>query len=239
MSEAANYSAFDTLRDGRRVEIRALRPDDRADLIAAVARSSAQSLYRRFFAVKRDFAEPEIAFFLNVDFVDHVALVAVVDESGRRVIVGGARYIVAQPGKAEVAFAVVDQYQGQGLGAALMHHLAAIAREAGLKELIAEVLPDNVPMLKVSRRADCLLASSPKSSMSLFGWAKRHMFGAGHRAEQCHSRSPQRPLCAKADSCPAATAGTARAYLITSSARPELVSHPWPRSHRLQQIGAG
>ena len=110
MVEAANYSAFETLRDG--IEIRALRPDDRADLIAAVSRSSAQSLYRRFFAVKRDFAEPEIEFFLNVDFVDHVALVAVVYESGRRVIAGGARYVVAQPGKAEVAFAV-DQYQGQ------------------------------------------------------------------------------------------------------------------------------
>src|SRR5262245_45130034 len=112
--QAANYSACETLRDGRRVEIRALRPDDRAGLIAAVARSSAQSLYRRFFAVKRDFAEPEIAFFLNVDFVDHVALVAVVDESGRRVIAGGGRYIVVEPGKAEVAFAVVDRYQGQG-----------------------------------------------------------------------------------------------------------------------------
>jgi GNAT superfamily N-acetyltransferase len=153
MLEAANYSAFETLRHGRRVEIRALRPEDRADLIAAVGRSSAQSLYRRFFAVKRDFAEPEIEFFLNVDFVDHVALVAVVDESGRRVIAGGARYIVVEPGKAEVAFAVVDQYQGQGLGAALMHHLAAIAREAGLKELIAEVLPDNVPMLKVFEKS--------------------------------------------------------------------------------------
>jgi len=153
MLEAANYSAFETLHDGRRVEIRALRPDDRADLIEAVSRSSGQSLYRRFFAVKRGFTESEIAFFVNVDFVDHVALVAVVDESGRPVIAGGARYVVVQPGKAEVAFAVVDQYQGRGLGAALMHHLAAIAREAGLKELIAEVLPDNSPMLKVFEKS--------------------------------------------------------------------------------------
>jgi GNAT superfamily N-acetyltransferase len=153
MLEAANYSVFEALRNGCRVEIRALRPDDRADLIAAVGRSSAQSLYRRFFAVKRDFAEPEIEFFLNVDFVNHVALVAVVDESGRPVIAGGGRYIVVEPGKAEVAFAVVDQYQAQGLGAALMRHLAAIARKAGLKELIAEVLPDNVPMLKVFERS--------------------------------------------------------------------------------------
>ena len=159
MSEAANYSAFEQLRNGRRVEIRALRPDDRADLIAAVARSSAQSLYRRFFAVKRDFAEPEVEFFLNVDFLDHVALVAVADESGRRVIAGGGRYIVVKPGKAEVAFAVVDQYQGQGIGATLMHHLAAIARGAGLKELIAEVLPDNVPMLKVFEKSGLPLST--------------------------------------------------------------------------------
>ena len=149
MVEAANYSAFETLRDGRRVEIRALRPEDRADLIAAVGRSSGQSLYRRFFAVKRSFTASEIDYFLNVDFLNHVALVAVVNEQGAPVIAGGARYVVVQPGKAEVAFAVVDQYQGQGLGAALMHHLAAIAREAGLEELIAEVLPDNVPMLIV------------------------------------------------------------------------------------------
>jgi RimJ/RimL family protein N-acetyltransferase len=153
MLEAANYSAFETLRDGRRVEVRALRPDDRADLIAAVARSSAQSLYRRFFAVRRGFTEPEIEFFLNPDFIDHVALVAAVEESGRPVIVGGGRYVVMQPRKAEVAFAVVDQYQGQGIGALLMHHLGSIARGAELEELIAEVLPDNIPMLKVFEKS--------------------------------------------------------------------------------------
>jgi len=44
MSEVAHYSAFETLRDGRRIEIRALRPDDRAALIAAVDRSSGEVL---------------------------------------------------------------------------------------------------------------------------------------------------------------------------------------------------
>jgi len=153
MLEAANYSACETLRDGRRVEIRALRPDDRAGLIAAVARSSPETLYRRFFAVKRHFTEPEVEFFLHVDFINHVALVAVIDEGGQPMIAGGTRYVVVQPGKAEVAFAVIDQYQGQGLGTLLMHHLAAIAREARLEQLIAEVLPDNVPMLKVFEKS--------------------------------------------------------------------------------------
>ena len=153
MLEAGEYSAVELSRNGRRVEIRALRPGDRADLAAAVGRASTQNLYHRFFAVKRDFTEQEIAFFLNVDFVNHVALVAVMEEGGRPVIIGGGRYIVVHPEKAEVAFDVIDQYQGQGIGTALMHHLAAIARGNGLKELIAEVLPDNISMLKVFEKS--------------------------------------------------------------------------------------
>jgi ribosomal protein S18 acetylase RimI-like enzyme len=83
--------------------------------------------------------------------VGHVALVAVLQEDGRPVIVGGSRYIVVQPGQAEVAFAVDDAHQGQGIGTALMRHLGAIARNAGLKELIADVLPENTAMLKIFR----------------------------------------------------------------------------------------
>jgi ribosomal protein S18 acetylase RimI-like enzyme len=48
-----------------------------------------------------------------------------------------------------VAFAVIDAYQGQGIGLALMRHLVTLARAAGLKEFIAEVLPDNRAMLRV------------------------------------------------------------------------------------------
>jgi RimJ/RimL family protein N-acetyltransferase len=149
MFDATKYSAVETSRKGRRVEIRALRPEDRGHLIAAVHSMSANSLSRRFFAVRREFTEKETSYFVNVDFINHVALVAVLDENDRSAIVGGGRYVVVKPGRAEVAFAVVDQYQGQGIGAALMHHLCAIAGAASLKELIAEVLPENVAMLKV------------------------------------------------------------------------------------------
>lgn len=149
MSDAAAYAAVESLRNGRRVEIRAFRPGDREALEAAVARTSALSLYRRFFTIKRDFTERERAFFLNVDLVNHVALVAVIDEAGQPAIVGGSRYVVVGPGKAEVAFVVIDQYQGQGIGTALMRHLIVAARAAGLRELIADVLAENVAMLRV------------------------------------------------------------------------------------------
>ena len=153
MSEAANYGVVEVLRDGRTVKIRALRSEDRDELLAAVERTSTQSLFRRFFGAKRGFTEQEIAFFLDIDFVDHVALVAVVNEGDRPAIIGGGRYVVVQSETAEVAFAIIDEYQGQGLGAALMKHLAAIARSAGIKKFIAEVLPENIAMLKVFEKS--------------------------------------------------------------------------------------
>jgi len=151
--DAATYTAAERLRDGRSFEIRALKPSDEADMLAAVDRIGAQSLYRRFMGAKRGFSDKERAFFLNVDFVNHVALVAVINEGDRASIVAGGRYFVERPGMAEVAFAVVDDYQGQGIGAILLRHLASLARQAGLREFTAEVLPDNAPMLKVFERS--------------------------------------------------------------------------------------
>ena len=165
MSEAAKYSAFELLRDGRRIEIRALQPDDRTGIVAAVDHMSVKSLYRRFFGIRRHFSEREIDFFLNVDFANHVALVAVVRDAGRAAIVGGGRYVVVRPGTAEVAFTVVDKFQGQGIGRTLMRHLASLARDAGLKELIAEVLPDNTPMLKVFEKSGLKLTMTQEDGV--------------------------------------------------------------------------
>ena len=128
-------------------------------MLAAVDRIGTQSLYRRFMGAKRGFSDKERAFFLNVDFINHVALVALAKEGDRASIVAGGRYIVEKPGTAEIAFAVVDDYQGQGIGAILLRHLAAIARQAGLKEFTAEVLADNTPMLKVFERSGLKFSS--------------------------------------------------------------------------------
>ena len=152
MREAAEYSVREHLRDDRPITIRALRPDDRAGMLAAIGRTSMQSLQRRFFAPKKGFSEREMAFFLDIDFESHVAIVAEIAEDGRPVICGGGRFIVVKPGQAEIAFVVVDAYQGQGIGTILMRHLAVLARDAGLQELIAEVLPENTAMLKLFKK---------------------------------------------------------------------------------------
>ena len=158
---AARYAATERLRNGAALEVRALLPVDRAEMLAAVGRFSNQTLYRRFFAPKRSFSEREIDFFLNVDFISHVALVAVLREGERQTIVGGARYVVSPPGCAEVAFALDDPHQKMGIATHLIRHLIKIARAAGLETFVAEVLPENVPMLKVFER--CGLAVTTRS----------------------------------------------------------------------------
>jgi RimJ/RimL family protein N-acetyltransferase len=162
---AAEYAATEQLRNGALVQIRALRPDDRAGMLAAVGRASPQTLYRRFFAPKRHFSEREIDFFLNVDFKSHVALAAVLSEGGREVIAGGARYVVSRPGSAELAFAIDDPHQKLGIASHLIHHLIGIARAAELEEFVADVLPENVPMLKVFERCGLSMKTRSKKGV--------------------------------------------------------------------------
>jgi RimJ/RimL family protein N-acetyltransferase len=145
----ATYSVQEQLRDGRPIKIRALRPDDETSMLAAIDRTGTESLKRRFFVTKREFSDNETAFFMNIDFVNHVALVAEIDEDGRTAIVGGGRYVVVEPGQAEIAFIVVDAYQRQGIGAILVRHIVGLARATGLKQLSADVLPENRAMLNV------------------------------------------------------------------------------------------
>lgn len=164
--DAASYSAIEQLRDGRSIEIRALKPEDRTGWLEYIGRTSDAARYRRYFAPKRSFSEQEIAFHLNVDFVSHVALVAMLEEDGREIGVGGARYIVTQPGQATVAFQTDDPHQGLGVASHLMRHLVAIARDAGITKLDAEVLSDNTPMLSMFQRSGLAMTTHQDSGVT-------------------------------------------------------------------------
>jgi RimJ/RimL family protein N-acetyltransferase len=154
MIEAVEFSATETLPGGLHVEIRPLFAHDREALMAAVRNMTDTSLQRRFFALKREFSAKEKAYFLNVDQRTHVALVAVASIP-EPAIVGGARYVALGRGRAELACAVVDQFQHRGLGTLLVRRLCEIAHQAGLQELVAEVLVDNIEMLRILRKLAC------------------------------------------------------------------------------------
>lgn len=152
MSDNAAYSTFETLRDGRSVEIRALHQDDREAVLAMADRMSEQSRHFRFFGPKSSFSEAEIDYFTDANLVGHVVLVAVLEEENQPLIVGGSRFIVMDGGRAELALIVDDVHQGLGIATLMIRHLLAIAAESGIHELVAEVMPKNAAMLKVFRK---------------------------------------------------------------------------------------
>jgi RimJ/RimL family protein N-acetyltransferase len=151
-----HYTARDRLRDGRVLRVRAIRPDDKSALEDGLRRMSEESAYFRFFSPKQKTSAKELVYFTEVDFAQHVALVAVVEEAPG-VVVGVGRYIVcdeAEPKRgAEIAFAVDDAHQGLGIATILLRHLAKIARAAGIAEFRASVLSGNHKMLRVLSRS--------------------------------------------------------------------------------------
>ncbi len=138
------------LSDGGTVHVRPIRPADADALVAMHGRLSPESIYFRFFSPKPRLTDKEIERFTVVDFRDRVALVAMLGDD----MVAVARYDRwRHEDEAEVAFTVDDAHHGRGIATVLLEHLAAIAREMGLKRFTAEVLPDNRPMLGVFRAA--------------------------------------------------------------------------------------
>ncbi|MFI5931132.1 GNAT family N-acetyltransferase [Actinoplanes sp. NPDC051494] len=135
------------LSDGSAVHLRRIRPDDAAGIVDFHSRMSDRTRYLRYFSPYPRIPERDLERFVNVDHRDREAFVIV---SGRRIRAVG-RYERLGPGspEAEVAFVVEDAHQGRGIGPVLLEHLADAAREQGIQQFVAEVLPQNSGMLRV------------------------------------------------------------------------------------------
>ena len=138
------------LKDGGTVHVRPIRPDDGPRLEALHGRLSSESIYLRFFSYHPRLTPREVEHFTNVDHEWRFALVALLGDD----LVAVVRYD-GWPGRtdAEVALVVDDAHQGRGIGTVLLEHLAAAARERGITEFRATVLPSNRRMLSVFRSA--------------------------------------------------------------------------------------
>jgi GNAT superfamily N-acetyltransferase len=151
-----------TLRDGSRVLVRAVRPDDRPLFVAGFEGLSEESRHRRFLFYKRALGERELDFLTNVDHEDHEAIGAIDVASGRGV--GVARMIrEADREAAEAAVTVVDDWQGRGLGALLLERLGERARELGVRRFTATLLTSNKAMLAAFRHLGCVRAQRDAS----------------------------------------------------------------------------
>lgn len=157
MTDARNFAAKETLKNGLPVTIRAVRPADREALHAAFKGLDETTIQLRFFGPKRELSPQELTEATEVDFVRTVALVTCIREAAGERIIGAGRYLAFgnadPPDRAEVAFTVEEDFHGLGIASLILRHLTAIAREKGIAEFHAEVLPENRGMLKVFARS--------------------------------------------------------------------------------------
>jgi RimJ/RimL family protein N-acetyltransferase len=141
------------LWDGTHLRLRPIRPDDAPRLIEHYSRLSAHSAYQRFFTVLRRLPPDWARFLAEVDYRSRLALVV---ERGPREapeLIAVARYeLTARPDTAEVAFVVLDGWQGKGIGTTLLGDLLAAADARGIRRFSAWVLADNARMLDLLNR---------------------------------------------------------------------------------------
>ncbi|MGW7820886.1 bifunctional acetate--CoA ligase family protein/GNAT family N-acetyltransferase [Streptomyces puniciscabiei] len=150
----AHWEADVVLRDGGTARIRPITVDDADRLVSFYEQVSDESKYYRFFAPYPRLSAKDVHRFTHHDFVDRVGLAATIGGE----FIATVRYdrigadgmpATAPADEAEVAFLVQDAHQGRGVASALLEHIAAVARERGIRRFAAEVLPANTKMIKV------------------------------------------------------------------------------------------
>jgi RimJ/RimL family protein N-acetyltransferase len=139
------------MSDNLPVTIRPIEPGDKDRLATFFSRLSDESRRRRFLGPKPKLSSRELRFLTEVDQCRHVALVA---EHADGEIVGVGRYATwhDSPDRAEMAFAVVDEWHGRGLGTLLGEHLVARARVSGLTALTGSTFANNTPAKALLKR---------------------------------------------------------------------------------------
>ncbi|MGW2935664.1 bifunctional acetate--CoA ligase family protein/GNAT family N-acetyltransferase [Streptomyces sp. NPDC001156] len=150
----AHWEADVVLRDGGTARIRPITADDAERLVSFYEQVSDESKYYRFFAPYPRLSAKDVHRFTHHDFVDRVGLAATVGGEFIATVrydrIGTDGMAASAPAdEAEVAFLVQDAHQGRGVASALLEHIAAVARERGIRRFAAEVLPANTKMIKV------------------------------------------------------------------------------------------
>ena len=137
-----------SLRDGTRVRIRPIIPDDKTHLVEGFNRLSPESRYRRFLSPIAELTPDMLRELTEVDYVAHFAYIAFAIEGSGEEGAGVARYVRApdEPEVAEAAVTVVDEYQGRGLGTFLLQALGAVALENGIRRFRGYALETNRPI---------------------------------------------------------------------------------------------
>jgi acetyltransferase len=138
------YETVWKLRDGREVLLRPIKPEDEPLWLEMFQNFSEESIRFRFFQIIKDTPHETRVRYCNIDYDREIAIVAELNENGRRRILGVVR-VSLEPNRknGEIAFIVADPWQGLGLGTKMIDHVIDICEDMGVEEVYAIMLPDN------------------------------------------------------------------------------------------------
>jgi len=169
LMKSDQFSYYETLRNGCLLFLRAIRPDDKQQLLDGFHRLKDKSVYLRFLGTKRELTEKELKYFTEIDFEHHVAIAATIIKNGKEEIIGVGRYIELMREDservAEIAFTVDDEHQNLGVGTILFKQIVKVAKKNGISILEADVLAENIKMLKVFKHSSCKYKMSTRSGV--------------------------------------------------------------------------
>ena len=142
------------LANGTCATVREIRPADAPALQRLLGRLSQRTIQLRYFGSMKELSDEQARHFAEVDGTNRCALVAL-DPEDEEEIVAVVRYDrTKDTDKAEYAALVEDRFQGQGLGHSLTRALIQAARERGIRDFEALVLPENKSMIRLLRSLD-------------------------------------------------------------------------------------
>ena len=159
------YITERTLKNGVKVNLRPIKPEDENRFNALFKSLSAQSVRFRFFETIKEMSHDTLSRYCNLDYDREIAIVAQLED---RTLVGVVRLIFdAERKNGEFAVMVSDSWHGLGLGSKLVDYIIDIGKDLKLESISSDVNPENTKMLNLCRNKGFLSKSSDEYSVNM------------------------------------------------------------------------
>ncbi len=153
------------LKDRTQIVIRPSKASDVNGLQDLFYKLPPGDVFTRFFRHVKRLSVSEAEHYCNVDYKNEMAFVVTTGDREREKIIGSSFYVLdPSTNLAEVAYMILHEWQGMGLGSALQQRMAEYAKSKGIKGFKADILSENTAMVKLAHKCSAKINSTQDRS---------------------------------------------------------------------------
>lgn len=147
----SELETYRTTKNGLKFFLRPVKISDEPLLKEFIYSLSEETMYKRFISRRKDMPHEMLQdLFVVIDYTKEMVILATLKEEEKETVIGMGQYVLNEGTRtADIALVVRDDYQNQGVGSKIVSYLAYLARRQGILGFTAEVLPDNVQILRL------------------------------------------------------------------------------------------